>query len=132
MQNEPSPARDVFLHDWLTYAVCRASGGKWVVSNEPSIKYRQHSNNVVGANSGLKAKLSRFKKLKQGWYRAEILKITKVCSEISNDVVYKELISDLSSNSFFARLNLLKYAYAGRRKLSDAFILCVLLMFGLF
>ena len=47
-----SPAKNVALHDWLTYAVCRAHGKRWVIDDKSSVKYRQHGNNVVGANVG--------------------------------------------------------------------------------
>ncbi len=29
--------------------------------------YRQHAGNVVGANVGVKAKLARWQKLREGW-----------------------------------------------------------------
>ena len=50
-----SPAKNVALHDWLTYAICRAHGRFWVIDDKPSVKYRQHGSNVVGANVGFKA-----------------------------------------------------------------------------
>ena len=71
LMDEHSPASNVVLHDWLTYAICRAYGHKWIIDSKPSIQYRQHQNNVIGANSGLKAKWARLIKLKQGWYRTE-------------------------------------------------------------
>ena len=132
LQDENNPARDVALHDWLTYAICRSSGKRWFISDEPTVRYRQHDNNVVGANKGLLAKLARLKKLKQGWYRTEVLKITNVCFRVSNDSRYQEVISDLSSKEFFARFNLLKYAYVGRRSFFDACILGLLFISGLF
>lgn len=61
-------AKDVALHDWLSYAVCRSYGKKWVIDALPSIMYRQHAQNVLGANSGFRALFARVLKMKQGWY----------------------------------------------------------------
>jgi len=58
--DESGVAGHVALHDWLVYAVCRASGKKWVIDKTPSMLYRQHGSNEFGANHGIRAKYARF------------------------------------------------------------------------
>lgn len=130
--DENSPAKKVVLHDWLTYAVCRAHGRKWVIDYKPSIQYRQHENNVIGANSGLKAKWIRLVKLKQGWYRAEVTKVTKVCAAISGEAEFRKILALLKSKSIISQLKLLFYASQARRSSSDRLVLFILVLFFLF
>jgi rhamnosyltransferase len=68
-------ANEVSLHDWLIYAWFRANELSWYIDGIPKMLYRQHSNNQIGVNYGLKAIINRFNKLRSGWYRQEIRKI---------------------------------------------------------
>ena len=62
--------QDVHLHDWYTYAFARANNYKWFIDPEPSLLYRQHQENQVGVNSGLKAYVTRLKQIKSGdWFK---------------------------------------------------------------
>jgi rhamnosyltransferase len=65
----------VELHDWMIYAYFRSRGMKWKIDNLALMRYRQHSHNQFGLNSGLKAYLIRFNKIKIKWYRNEVQKI---------------------------------------------------------
>ncbi|WP_407179645.1 glycosyltransferase family 2 protein [Bradyrhizobium sp. STM 3562] len=57
---------DALLHDWLAYQVVAATGGVIFYDSSPSLKYRQHSDNLVGSNLGLRARIKRVKMLTQG------------------------------------------------------------------
>ena len=57
---------DALLHDWLAYQVISAAGGTVLYDRKPSVKYRQHSDNLVGSNLGLRARAERVKMLFQG------------------------------------------------------------------
>lgn len=48
-------------HDWWTYLLTTAAGGRVHYDTTPSIRYRVHPENVVGSNIGL---LSRFRRLR--------------------------------------------------------------------
>lgn len=50
---------NIVSHDWLTYIVVSGCGGKVYYDSQPSIRYRQHNNNLVGANSSWQNKLRR-------------------------------------------------------------------------
>lgn len=132
LMNETSLARKVELHDWLTYAICRAHGRKWAIDFVPSLKYRQHHKNVVGANIGINAKWARLKKLKQNWYRTEVIKIVQVCNSVSPEVELNKLLATLNSNSLRSRLNLLNYVPHARRGLIDRGLLALSIAVGLF
>ena len=41
------------LHDWWSYIVVSAHGGRPIADNEPTVLYRQHDSNTVGAPRGL-------------------------------------------------------------------------------
>lgn len=53
----------VWYHDWFCYAFARANGYTWIIDEKPSMRYRQHRDNEVGANHGWKAFLHRLKKV---------------------------------------------------------------------
>ena len=127
-----SLAKKVVLHDWLTYAICRAHGHKWVIDATPSMLYRQHCNNVLGANIGLKAKLARLKKLKQGWYRTEVIKIAEVVSLISQKSELMKIRELLIKKNLVSQIKLLTYVSQARRNFLDQAILFVLIAFYLF
>ena len=125
-------ANQIALHDWLVYAVCRASGKKWLIDPTSSMLYRQHGNNVVGANSGLKAKVARLKKISKGWYRVEVLKILAVTRKLSNDTKFVTISRLLEKKDFLSRLKLLRFVPQARRKTSDRIFLALMIIFGLF
>ncbi|WP_019424801.1 glycosyltransferase family 2 protein [Paenibacillus sp. OSY-SE] len=55
--NIPHP-QNIIMHDWWAYLVVSAFG-KVIYDGKPSIYYRQHQNNVVGGQSGIKDMLAR-------------------------------------------------------------------------
>lgn len=57
----------VGLHDWLAYAFARANGFGWVIDDYAGMLYRQHENNQVGVNVGLRAARHRASKVLSGW-----------------------------------------------------------------
>lgn len=56
----------VGYHDWLIYALARASENPWVIDSWPSMQYRQHANNQIGVNSGWRSYVSRVRKMLTG------------------------------------------------------------------
>lgn len=127
-----SVARDLALHDWLTYAICRASGKKWVIDPRVTVNYRQHAENVIGANSGLRSKLSRIKRLQTNWYRKEVIKICKVCSGISSDPIFPVMLMRLERDNLKNRVWLLLRVSQFRRSILERFFLGFAIFFGLF
>jgi glycosyltransferase involved in cell wall biosynthesis len=77
----------IVAHDWLSYLLITATGGQVIYDLEPTLDYRQHSANVIGANSGLKERLSRVGKLIdgrfRGWSDANIQTLEAVNDELT-------------------------------------------------
>ena len=71
---------DVVSHDWWTYIVTTAVGGTIRYEAEPSLSYRQHGANLVGANVSWQARLERVRQLSRhrfaGWNAKNIEALT--------------------------------------------------------
>lgn len=132
LKDKTSVASQVTLHDWLVYAVCRAYNKGWIIDSVPSVQYRQHELNVVGANVGLKAKWARIKKLRQGWYRKEVLKVVHICNHINPTDQMNKLITLLNSGTLFSTFRLLTFVPQARRRLVDRLLLAASIVTGLF
>ena len=132
LNNKSYIATAVEMHDWLIYSICRASARKWVISNKPSLLYRQHANNVIGANFGIKAIFLRLCKIRQGWYRNEVFKVCHVCEAISSDKSLIKLLWLLKNRTFFSQIRLMKYASQSRRKFLDRLVLNLSILLFLF
>ena len=59
----------VVCHDWWAYMVVSGCGGEVFYDSIPTIRYRQHNENLVGMNSGWKARLKCIRMLWQGQFR---------------------------------------------------------------
>lgn len=132
IQSAKSQAMDVVMHDWLTYTICRAHKRRWVIDSLPSIMYRQHANNVIGANSGIKAFVNRLHKINDGSYRGEVSKICDVAVGISRDPKLIKLSGLLKTRTFMSQLELLPYVFQGRRKFVDRVVLGLTILFFVF
>lgn len=71
-------------HDWTTYLVATALGGKIEFDDKPSLLYRQHANNVIGSNNGFQARLKRLLPILQGRYKDWSDMTAGAVSDISN------------------------------------------------
>jgi rhamnosyltransferase len=72
---------DISLHDWYIYALARSNRFIWYIDPRPSMLYRQHSNNQVGANVGLTSFILRYKRIRNGWWFRQIRKIEALVNE---------------------------------------------------
>lgn len=109
--------QQVELHDWLIYAYCRHNNFKWHIHSMPTMLYRQHPDNQVGANNNIKAFVRRLKKIKANWYKNEIKKIFYA---VTGDSV----------NVFFKKKPPLLNFYVFRRRHRDKFIFLISYLFG--
>ena len=121
-------AYKVVLHDWLIYAVCRASGRQWYINPVPTMKYRQHNNNVVGVNYGMKARMTRLRSIADGWYRSEVVKICLVCQQLSNDSYVRSACDAIIDQRLVGRIKLLKLMPQARRSFSDRLVLTIAIL----
>lgn len=120
-------ANDVALHDWLTYAWFRANGHRWIIDPRPSIRYRQHDGNQVGANEGLSAIIRRLQLIRSGWYRREICKIARLVGSF-----IPGLPDQLISEGRLSKRFLLRNIGETRRRRRDRLVLLVSVLLGIY
>lgn len=60
------PHADAVAHDWWVYLVISACGGVLHYDSYPSLRYRQHGRNLIGANASFGARLTRIRMLMEG------------------------------------------------------------------
>lgn len=111
---------DVKLHDWMIYAFFRELSMVWYIDDIPSMYYRQHTNNQIGANFNLRSYFSRFKKIKNKWARNEVQKIINLLKPYSKNRI--------SLNYFFLIINFNKL----RRRYRDRLFLLFINLIRLF
>lgn len=62
-------AGPVVMHDWWIYQLIAGADGQVIYDAEPSVLYRQHAGNLVGANSRLRSRLAGLGRMGGGIYR---------------------------------------------------------------
>ena len=60
---------NVATHDWWVYLLVSGCGGQVFYDPKPTVRYRQHGNNLVGMNSSWRGRLKRIRLLLQGRFR---------------------------------------------------------------
>lgn len=115
--------KQVALHDWFIYAFARSRGFNWIIDHESHMLYRQHASNVVGANVGLKAKLQRFKKMREGWLFNQAVFIADVLGYGGALPIQK-----LKRFSLMDRVWIMLNVHKLRRRLRDRFALVFLML----
>ncbi|ENK3380147.1 glycosyltransferase [Escherichia albertii] len=115
---------EIMLHDWLIYAFARNNGYEWYIDKNPSMDYRQHRQNQVGANVTLSAIIKRIRLVKQKWYRNEIIKLAKVLQIPDNHLVSKCLQEKYLSNLYMI-INIHKFRRRSRDRMM-LFLLCLI------
>jgi rhamnosyltransferase len=107
----------IAMHDWFLYAFARTKKYHWVIDHHPSLLYRQHSRNEVGANLGLRAFVTRAIKVLNGWAFAQ----SALIADLLGVSKYQPVKTWLSGS----RLSYLKLAinfWDCRRRLRDKFL----------
>lgn len=61
---------EVVMHDWWIYQLISGAGGQLIHDDTPTLLYRQHAGNVIGVNTGLRARLYRIGMLLTGRFQA--------------------------------------------------------------
>ncbi len=66
---EAGPDANSVVHDWFLYMVVSGCGGVVIYDPVPSLCYRQHAANLIGANDEFIARLRRFGLMLSGMHR---------------------------------------------------------------
>lgn len=122
LRRHRAAADAVEYHDWLLYAWVRARGERWVIDPRPSMRYRQHHGNQLGANRGFSGAVRRIRSLIDGWYREQVLAVATCV-----DALEAPPIAVLTRGSRVAALRLALTGPLLRRSRRDGLILAVAL-----
>lgn len=118
---------DIWLHDWFCYAFARAYDYRWVIDDNSYMKYRQHSANSVGANSGLGSLLKRINSVMSGDAFDKVLKQADI---LGIDAL--KPIQLIKSGSFRSSFKLLFLANQCRRAKKDKVMFFFAILFSSF
>ncbi|MFZ3154701.1 glycosyltransferase family 2 protein [Pseudomonas sp.] len=59
----------IVSHDWWVYMLVSGAGGQICYTTEPSVDYRQHGGNLIGANTGWRDRQHRIKRMLAGHFK---------------------------------------------------------------
>lgn len=126
-------AREVEFHDSLIYAIARARGWSWHIDGVSSVDYRQHDDNVMGSNVGLRPALARLKLIRDNWFRDHATRLALVAIAVAPESSRPELETMLelfSGSGPRQRLQLARRAGVLRRRPRDQWIIAGLILVG--
>lgn len=121
-------------HDSLVYVIARARGWRWHIDPEPTVDYRQHEHNVMGANIGIRSALSRLRLIRTHWHRQQAIDMTRIALTVASSDQRQELqrVLDLfTSVNIRSRFALARLAGQFRRKPRDRWIIAFLIGSGI-
>ncbi len=115
----------------MLYAWVRSRGYAWHIEPTPTLYYRQHERNEHGANVGWVALRKRISQVRSGWYRDQILQISRLvaggASFTEECVATARLVG---AQTVFSRLKLAARASLLRRSWRDRAWLVVACVVG--
>lgn len=106
---------DIVSHDWWAYLLITGAGGRVVYDPTPLVLYRQHEANLVGSNSGWKARSLRLRMMLKGrfseWNKRNIHCLTSVGDLLTTESQRAlENFRSARKSNFFGRLQGLQRA----------------------
>lgn len=111
--------QSIWVHDWLIYAFVRSSGGRWHIDSQTLMLYRQHGRNEIGVNAGWRAAMNRWKLVRSGAYRRDILAIAEATC------IRNEVVQSLRRLNVMDRIRLILRVREFRRRFSECLILAM-------
>lgn len=101
--------RDIVSHDWWAYMVISGCGGEVFYDTHPSVRYRQHGCNLVGANTTWLARITRVVLMFQGRFRNWNDRNIAALNDLRADLTLEnrkifDRFSEARNRSFFSRL----------------------------
>lgn len=120
---ETSKNSELVFHDWWAYIIVSGVGGTVYYDERPSLRYRQHDDNIIGANNYFSARLRRTLGLLQGDLKARnqlhidaLLKNQHLLSHESQKTL--ALFIEARQSSFFKKLHNMRTSTVHRQTLS--------------
>lgn len=119
------PDVQVVAHDWWVYIVVSACGGNVHYDTQPSLRYRQHSDNLIGSNAGLRATLRRVKMLCEGrlkhWVDANLSALSPIVPKMTpaNRALYERFKSARQRSLLPRTIGILRTGIYHQTRLGD-------------
>jgi rhamnosyltransferase len=110
-------------HDWFIYSFFRSRRFSWFIDKKPSMLYRQHSSNLMGANNNYKTMAKRLKMIFSGWYKNEVEKNYYIISKGNN-------MNDILNVR--SKWKCILHFYQLRRKFFHKFLLLSFILLGIY
>ena len=117
--------KKINFHDWYIYFYARVNNYKWYIDFFSGLKYRQHENNELGANVGLKKNLKRLKYILNGEFLKQIKYFFLLNKEKKKD--FKFLFNSNKLKSFLFIIK--NYSHFRRKKIEKIYCLLILILF---
>jgi glycosyltransferase involved in cell wall biosynthesis len=102
---------EIISHDWWIYILVSGCGGRVFYDPVPTIRYRQHSSNIIGSNLSMTARFQRIQKLMSGHFKSwndknlQLLLPFKDNLSAENRKIHSCFVSKRNGN-LFARLKM--------------------------
>lgn len=126
---------DVISHDWLAYILTSGSGGTVIYDQQPSLYYRQHGFNLMGANATLRGRLERLFRMLRGEFRMWNSSNLHILADFVDDLTAQnrrvlELFSRARDSGFFSRVIFLRRSGVRRQTRLDNVALLIATILG--
>ena len=118
-------------HDWWCYQIITAAGGEIIFDSKKSVKYRQHSKNLIGSNKSFQERFTRLKTFYSGnfkeWTDVNIHNLILNKNLITNEnlKILTTFINSRESNNILKRLTLYLKSGVFRQNLSENIIFLI-------
>jgi glycosyltransferase involved in cell wall biosynthesis len=124
----------VIIHDWWAYMVVTGCGGQVFYDPHPSLRYRQHGNNLIGGNATWTTRLERIRMLWRGqfrdWNDCNIAALRKLQHRLtSENLELLERFAKARDMSLIPRLFHLKYSGIYRQTMLSELMLIAAAIF---
>ena len=132
-KSNPKLVETLHYHDWLIYLLTRVYGYIWFFDKNSYTKYRQHTNNEIGARRGMSSALIRLRLIKNGWLSRQINAALKIAAKADPFFMPEScrLFKNFEKYTFISRVSFCLHVYNhGRRRWSDRLFLFLAALFG--
>ena len=112
---ENAKIRELTSHDWLIYQIITGSEGYVFFDKNYSIFYRQHTNNLIGAQNSFYSLIKRFRYHFNGYFEEALNKQLKIYTDNkfllskNNRAIFEKFLLLKNHNSFLIRLLLFRH-----------------------
>ena len=134
IRENPTVSARIDYHDSYMYVVARAHGWRWHIDSQSTVLYRQHDDNVIGANVGAGSALARLRLIRSRWHRQQAAAMTELAVAVAQPALrprFEYILGLLHDTGVRSRLELVRLAPQFRRRRRDRLIIGALMALGI-